>query len=105
MIKNLKTNLAGGLLFAFVGKMLVFTPGLADFGIIASLACVLALQFYLERNAKYTELEKRSEEKLDEMKETIGTQNEVLRKMALELDSIRNNVSGLKLHQSMKKVI
>lgn len=105
MLERFKQSLSYGLLFASVARTFISTPTLSDMGIILGLCSIAGLQFYLEQNKKYSKLETTVEEKLKDMVHTINTQNEVIKKMALEVDGVRNNVSGLKLQQSMKKVI
>ena len=105
MVSKITQHLPSGLFLAFVAKSLIITPSITDIGTIVCISALVGMQYFLERNAEYSELEKKAEVKLAEMVAIINTQNDVLKKMAIELDGVRNNVSGMKLQQSMKKVI
>jgi hypothetical protein len=43
--------------------------------------------------------------KVQEMSEIINKQNEVLAKMATEVDAIKTSMVGLKMNQGFKKVV
>lgn len=80
------------ILLLFVTKMLFISASPAEMGIVFALAAIVGLEKYMERNSH-----------IQEMKISIEKQNEVLKKMAIEIDGMRTNVSAMKLHQGMKR--
>lgn len=104
-IEDFKKNLPSGLLFAYMVKIIAFGASIPDFGIAGALIAVLGLQFYIEQNKKFKDFEHSTAETLKDMVHTINQQNDVIKKMAVEVDTLRNNVSTLKLVPNMKKML
>lgn len=91
---KIKNSLSYGLLFAFLGKLMFVSASVADMGIVFALSSICALQFYLEKNSK-----------LQDVVETVNTQNKVIEQMAMEVAKMRDSVSSIKLQSGFKKVV
>lgn len=85
-MENLKKYFAQALLLSFVIKMLAVTPSFADMGIVFALGGLIALQTYLEKSTS-----------VQEVKEFVNKQTEVINTMAVELHKVKNDMEGVKL--------
>ncbi len=82
------------LLSVFVLKLIFFGTNAAEMGIVFALTAYSALKDYSEKHKK-----------IQEMSDIIIKQNEVINKMAVELDAIKTSMVGLKMHQGFKKAL
>lgn len=82
------------LLSVFVLKLIFFGTNAAEMGIVFALTAYSALRDYSEKHKK-----------MQEVVEIVNKQNEVINKMATELDAIKTSMVGLKMHQGFKKAL
>lgn len=82
------------LLSVFVLKLIFFGTNAAEMGIVFALTAHSALRDYSEKHKK-----------MQEVIEIVNKQNEVINKMATELDAIKTSMVGLKMHQGFKKAL
>jgi hypothetical protein len=82
------------LLSVFVLKLIFFGTNAAEMGIVFALTAYSALRDYSEKHKK-----------MQEVIEIVNKQNEVINKMATELDAIKTSMVGLKMHQGFKKAL
>ncbi len=90
-----------GILCAIVGKMLVtglsIPEALVGLGIIG----ICASKEYLEKHKDLQEIKEITSKHRQEIDATYNKQNEVIAKMAIEIDNLRTTIGGVKLHQNM----
>lgn len=83
-----------GLLCAYIVKLIALGTSFPEMGVVFALTAYVALKDYLDKHKK-----------IQEMSEVIAKQNEVLAKMATEVDAIKTSMVGLKMNQGFKKVV
>jgi hypothetical protein len=93
-IFKVKKYVPMGLLCLFVGKVILFGTDYSDMGVAIALVAYSALVDYLEKHKK-----------LQDIEHIVNKQNEVISKMALEIDSLKTSIVGVKMGQNFKKVI
>lgn len=82
------------LLSVFVLKLILFSTTPSEMGIIFALTAYSALKDYLDKHKK-----------IQEISAVVNKQNEVIAKMASEIDAIKTSIVGVKMSQNLKKVI
>lgn len=96
-----------GLLVALIGKMLVVgNVSFAEMGVALGIIGYVALRDYVEKHLTIQEGVAKFESEAKEMKDIISKQNEVIVKMATEIDAIKTSIVGVKMgvNFSNKKV-
>lgn len=83
-----------GLLCAYVLKLIMLGTNFPEMGVVFALTAYVAMKDYMDKHKK-----------VQEMSEIINKQNEVLAKMATEVDAIKTSMVGLKMNQGFKKVV
>ena len=83
-----------GLLSVFVLKLIFFGTNAAEMGIVFALTAYSALKDYSEKHKK-----------IQEISAIVNKQNEVIAKMATEIDNVKTSMVGVKMSQNIKKVI
>ena len=85
-------------LFALFITKLVFSGNVngAECGVAIGLAALIAVKEYIGHKKNL---------KLHEVIETVAKQNEVIMKMATEIDALKTSMVGVKMGQSFKKAI
>lgn len=92
-MERLEKLLPLSLLSLLVGKSLLLGVNLPEMGAILSLAALHGLGVYLEKNRK-----------IQEIQQVVMKQNEVIEKMAKELDGLRTSVAAVKMQSGMRKM-
>jgi hypothetical protein len=82
------------LLSVFVLKLIFFGTNAAEMGIVFALTAYSALKDYSEKHKK-----------IQEIATIVNKQNEVIAKMATEIDNVKTSMVGVKMSQNIKKVI
>ena len=100
-MNQLKNHLPLALLALLVLKQLFVGTNAAEMGVSISLAAIVGLKDFLEKQKKIQEIEKIMKQEVEEMKSVIKTQNEVIEKMAKAIDENRTGIASLKLSQNM----
>jgi hypothetical protein len=90
---KMKKYIPMGLLCLYVLKLVALGTNFPEMGVVFALTSYVALKDYMEKHKK-----------IQEMSEVINKQNEVLAKMATEVDAIKTSMVGLKMNQGFKKV-
>jgi hypothetical protein len=82
------------LLSAFILKLIAFGVNVPEMGVIFALTGYVALKDYVEKHKK-----------IQEIAEVVKKQNEVITKMATEIDALKTSMVGVKMGQNFKKVV
>ena len=90
---TMKKYVPVGLLCAYVLKLIALGTNFPEMGVVFALTAYVALRDYVEKHKK-----------IQEMSAVIAKQNEILAKMATEVDAIKTSMVGLKMNQGFKKV-
>ena len=100
-----------GLLSAFITKLLIFGTNPSEMGVVFSLSAIVAGYEYLSKSRRIQKVETDNQEfqasinrQFEEHKAIIAKQNEVIKSMATELDTARNNITAIKMSSGLKKV-
>lgn len=93
-IIGLKKYVPMGLLCLFVSKLILVGVDYAEMGVAVALIAYAALIDYLEKHKKVQEIET-----------IVNKQNEVINKMAVEIDNLKTAIVGVKMGQNFKKVV
>lgn len=82
-----------GLLTAFVGKLVIFGVNSAECGVALGLVALVAMKEYvgIKKDAK-----------MEEIVKTVNMQNDVLAKMATEIDNLKTSLVGVKMGAGFK---
>lgn len=84
-------------LFAlFITKLVFSSVSGAECGVAIGLTALIAVKEYIGHKKNL---------KLHEVIETVAKQNEVIMKMATEIDAVKTSIAGVKMSQSFKKVV
>ena len=82
-----------GLLCAYLVKLIIYGTNFPEMGVVFALTAYVALRDYVEKHKK-----------VQEVLEIVNKQNEVIAKMATEVDAMKTSMVGLKMNQGFKKV-
>jgi hypothetical protein len=82
------------LLSLFVLKLVTYGVNAPEMGVIFALTAYTALKDYLEKHKK-----------IQEISEVVNKQNEVISKMAVEIDNLKTAIVGVKMGQGFKKAL
>jgi len=94
MIKELKLELMPILLVLFCLKCLFFSFSLNETFIVLGILSIIGIKTFLNNHKK-----------LKDYDLILSKQNEVISKMATEVDAIKTSMVGLKMNQGFKKVV
>lgn len=89
---------------SYIVKMIAFTPTSTDVGVIAALAGIAALQIYTEKKQTIQDIKTDCQKQLDEIKEVVNKQINVINLQAIEFTKLRQDMSGLKLKENFKSI-
>lgn len=92
-MERLEKILPLSLLSLLVGKSLLLGVNLPEMGAILGLAALHGLSVYLDKHKK-----------IQQIQEVVNKQNEVIEKMAKELDVVRTSVTAVKMQNGMRKM-
>ena len=93
-ILNIKKYMPMALLCLFVGKLLFIGVDYAEMGVAIALTAYSAIVDYLEKHKK-----------VQEINDIVNKQNEIIAKMAIEIDGLKTSIVGVKMGQNFKKVV
>lgn len=93
-ILNVKKYMPMALLCLFVLKLILIGVDYPEMGVAIALIAHVALIDYLEKNKK-----------IQHISDVVNKQNEVIAKMAIEIDSLKTSIVGVKMGQNFKKVV
>lgn len=82
------------LLSVFIGKLVILGVDAPSAGVIFALTGYVALKDYLDKHKK-----------IQEISDIVNKQNEIIAKMATEIDALKTSMVGVKMGQNFKKVI
>lgn len=82
------------LLSVFVAKLVVYGVSAPEMGVIFALTGYVALKDYMEKHKK-----------IQEVLTVVNKQNEIIAKMATEIDALKTSMVGVKMGQNFKKVV
>jgi hypothetical protein len=82
------------LLSLFVLKLVTYGVNAPEMGVIFALTAYTSLKDYLEKHKK-----------IQEISEVVTKQNEVIGKMAVEIDNLKTSIVGVKMGQGFKKAL
>jgi hypothetical protein len=90
IIKHLPLSL----LSLFVLKLVAYGVTAPEMGVIFALAAYTAIKDYLDKHKR-----------IQEISEVVAKQNEVIGKMAVEIDNLKTSIVGVKMGQGFKKAL
>lgn len=82
------------LLSIFVSKLVLLGVDAPSASVIFALTGYVALKDYLDKHKK-----------IQEISDVVNKQNEIIAKMATEIDALKTSMVGVKMGQNFKKVI
>lgn len=82
-----------GLFCAFMGKLVWFGVNAAECGVALGLISLVALKEYISHTKN---------QKLQDVVDTVNRQNEVIAKMATEIDNLKTAIVGVKMGAGFK---
>lgn len=82
-----------GLFCAFVGKLIVFGVNAAECGVALGLTGLIALKEYIGH---------KKNQQMEEIIKTVNMQNDVIAKMATEIDNLKTAIVGVKMGTGFK---
>jgi hypothetical protein len=82
-----------GLLVAYVLKLIAMGTNAPEMGVVFALTAYVALKDYVEKHKK-----------VQEVLDVVNKQNEIIAKMATEIDNLKTSMVGVKMGQNFKKV-
>lgn len=82
-----------GLFCAFIGKLVVFGVSPSECGVALGLTALMAVKEYVGM---------KKDLKMEEIVKTINMQNEVIAKMATEVDNLKTSIVGVKMGAGFK---
>lgn len=80
----------------FIGKLILNGVNAAECGVAIGLTALMAMKEHIGHKQNL---------KLQEVVSTVAKQNEVIGKMATEIDALKTSLVGVKMGQGFKKVI
>jgi hypothetical protein len=83
-----------GLLCAYVLKLIFLGTNFPEMGVVFALTAYVATKDYVEKHKK-----------VQEVLEIVNRQNEIIAKMATEIDNLKTSMVGVKMGQNFKKVV
>ena len=89
------------LLCAFTIKLLLLGTSASEMGAIFVLAGLSGFTEFLDRSKRIQEIESNVKTQLDEVRSIVARQNDVIQKMAIQLDDAKAGVTAVKLAQGM----
>jgi hypothetical protein len=92
-MERLEKMLPLSLLSLLAGKALFVGTSMAEMGMLLGLVVLQSLNAYLDKNKKLQEIQK-----------IVNEQNKVIEKMAAEIVTVKENVSTIKLQNTMRKL-
>jgi hypothetical protein len=93
-----------GLLVAFTAKLIAHGTTPAEAAVVFALTTLLSLEKYLNKSHTIQKIESNIQSTLADMQKIIEQQTNTIARLANELDTVRTNVSSMKLSQGMKRV-
>jgi hypothetical protein len=82
-----------GLFCAFIGKLIIFGVNPSECGVALGLISLVALKEYVGH---------KKDVKLQEVIDTVNAQNQVIAKMATEIDNLKTALVGVKMGTGFK---
>lgn len=82
-----------GLFCAFIGKLVLFGVNAAECGVALGLVALVAMKEYVGF---------KKDKKIQDVIDTVNKQNEVIAKMATEIDNLKTAVVGVKMGAGFK---
>ncbi len=82
-----------GLFCAFIGKLVIFGVNAAECGVALGLISLVALKEYVGF---------KKDKKIQDVIDTVNRQNEVIAKMATEIDNLKTAIVGVKMGAGFK---
>lgn len=82
-----------GLFCAFIGKLIIVGVNPAECGVALGLIALISLKEYISHTKN---------QKLQDVVDTVNRQNEVIAKMATEIDNLKTAIVGVKMGAGFK---
>ena len=98
-MNQVKNYLPLGLLAALILKLLAKGLDSPEMGVTIAVAAIVALKDYLEKSKTTQEIESFVKKELEEIRNVVVKQNEVIEKMAKAIDENKTGLASVRLSQ------
>lgn len=89
------------LLCSYTLKLLFLGTSLSEMGAIFALVSLCGAYEFLDKSKRVEEIQTEVKKQIEEVRATVAFQNDVIQKMALQIDEAKTGVTAMRLAQGM----